>query len=152
MKKTLLVTLAALACTSMSVAQSQSAADAIKVRQQGLKALGSAFKTIRDELRADAPDAAKIRGASADIAHAAGEFGKWFPAGTGPESGAKTDARAEVWSDAAGFKAAQATFLREANKWAQLGNNTDVAAWKDGAASLGQACKGCHDKYRVKRE
>jgi cytochrome c556 len=132
--------------------QDSSAAEVVKTRQKGLKALGAAFKTLRDELKTDSPDAAKIRTASADITEAAGSIGKWFPAGTGPDSGAKTDAKAEIWTDAAGFAAARDSFVREANKWTQLGSSGDASAWKEGAAALGQSCKGCHDKYRVKKE
>jgi len=161
MKVTLVLVAAVIAAGGVTFAQGQSPpssqgqaaspAGVVKARQQGLKTLGAAFKTIRDELRGDSPDAAKIRIAAADVTHAASAIGKWFPAGTGPDSGVKTDAKAEVWTDAAGFAAAQDTFVREANKWAQLGNSTDASAWKEGAASLGQSCKGCHDKYRVKK-
>ena len=161
MKVTLVLVAAVIAAGGVTFAQGQSPpssqgqaaspAGVVKARQQGLKTLGAAFKTIRDELRGDSPDAAKIRIAAADITHAASAIGKWFPAGTGPDSGVKTDARPEVWTDAAGFAAAQDTFVREANKWAQLGNSTDASAWKEGAASLGRSCKGCHDKYRVKK-
>jgi cytochrome c556 len=135
-----------------SQGQAASAAEVVKARQKGLKALGAAFKTIRDELKGESPDAAKIREASADITQAAGVIDKWFPAGTGPDSGVKTDAKPEVWTDSAGFATAREAFVREANKWAQLGNSIDASAWKEGAASLGQSCKGCHDKYRVKKE
>ena len=162
MKTALVLIAAVIAAGSVTFVQGQapassqgqvaSAAEVVKARQQGLKTLGAAFKAIRDELRGDSPDAAKIRSAAADIAHAAGAIGKWFPVGTGPDSGLRTDAKPEVWTDAAGFAAAQDTFVREANKWAQLGNSTDPSAWKEGAASLGQSCKGCHEKYRVKKE
>jgi cytochrome c556 len=135
-----------------SQGQAASAAEVVKIRQKGLKALGAAFKTIRDELKGDSPDAAKIREASVDITQVASAIDNWFPAGTGPDAGVKTDAKPEVWTDSAGFATAREAFVREANKWAQLGNGTDVSAWKEGAASLGQSCKGCHDKYRVKKE
>jgi cytochrome c556 len=138
--------------TIQAPAPGASPAEVVKTRQQSLKALGAAFKTIRDELRGDAPDAAKIRSAATDITRAAGAIDHWFPAGTGADSGLRTDAKPEVWTDAAGFAAARDGFVREANKWAQLGNGGDVAAWKEAAASLGQSCKGCHDKYRVKKE
>jgi cytochrome c556 len=162
MKTTLVLIAAVVAAGGVTFAQGQSpaasqgqaasAAAVVKARQQGLKRLGAAFKVIRDELKGGSPDATKIRKASADITQAAGAIDKWFPAGTGPDIGVKTDAKPEVWTDSAGFAAAQDTFVREANKWAQLGNSTDASAWKEGAASLGQSCKGCHDKYRVKKE
>jgi cytochrome c556 len=162
MKATLALVAAVIAAGGAMFAQGQSpgssqgqaapAAEVVKARQQGLTARGAAFKVIRDELKGDAPDAAKIRRASADITQAAGVIDKWFPAGTGPDSGVKTDAKPEVWTDPAGFATAREAFVREANKWAQLGNSTDASAWKEGAASLGQSCKGCHDKFRVKKE
>lgn len=162
MKIALALLAAFLVATGVSFAQAQSpassqgqaasAAELVKARQQGLKALGAAFKVIRDELKGDAPDAAKIRTASADITRAAGAIDKWFPAGTGPDSGVKTDAKPEVWADPVGFATVREAFVREANKWGQVGNSTDTSAWKEGAASLGQSCKGCHDKYRVKKE
>ncbi|HWM71388.1 MAG TPA: cytochrome c [Steroidobacteraceae bacterium] len=162
MKTTLALFVAVIAAGGVLFAQGQSpassqgqpasVAEVVKTRQKGLKALGAAFKTIRDELKADAPDAAKIQSASTDITQAAGAIDKWFPAGTGPDSGVKTDAKPEVWTDPAGFATAREAFVREANKWVLLGNSTDAAAWKEGAASLGQSCKGCHDKFRVKKE
>jgi cytochrome c556 len=137
---------------AVTQAQSQSPADIVKARQQGLKSLGAAFKVIRDELKGESPDAAKIRSAAADITRTAGAIGGWFPAGTGPESGLKTDAKAEIWTDAAGFVTARELFVREADKWTQLGRSGAPASWKEAAAALGQSCKGCHDKYRVKKE
>ena len=135
----------------MALAQAQSV-DIVDTRQKALKALGASFKTIRDELRGDSPDAARIKTAATDITSAAAEIGKWFPAGSGPAPGLKTDARPQIWTDAAGFASAREAFIREANKWAQLGANGDRVKWQEAAASLGQTCKGCHDKFRVKRE
>jgi cytochrome c556 len=146
------VTLAQGQSPAASRGQTVSAVEVVKARQQGLKALGAAFKVIRDELQADAPDAAKVRKASADIAQAANAFDEWFPAGSGPDSGVRTNAKPEVWTDPVGFAAAREAFVREANEWAQVAKRADVSAWREGAASLGQRCKGCHDKYRQKRE
>jgi cytochrome c556 len=162
MKTTLVLLAAVIAAGGVTFVQGQSpassqkqaasAAEVVKARQQGLKSLGAAFKVVRDELKADSPDVTKIRKASADITRAAAAIEGWFPAGTGPDSGVKTDAKSEVWTDPAGFASARDAFVREGKKWAQLGNSTDASAWKEGAASLGQSCKGCHEKYRVKKE
>jgi cytochrome c556 len=153
MKRLVTVVLLTVA-TGTTLAQSAAApADLIKARQQGLKALGSAFKTIRDELKGGAPDAGKIREAGAQIAKAGKAIEGWFPAGTGPGSDVKTDAKPDVWSDPAGFAAACDAFVREAAHSAQVftGGN-DQSAWNAAATALGQTCKGCHDKYRVKRD
>jgi cytochrome c556 len=136
-----------------ALGQSASPADAIKLRQQGLKALGSAFKVIRDELKSGAPDAGKINAAGAEIAKAGKAIDGWFPAGTGAEAGVETDAKAEIWSDAAGFAAARDAFVREAAKSAQVfASDGDPSARSGAATALGETCKGCHDKYRTKRE
>jgi cytochrome c556 len=127
--------------------------DVIKARQQGLKSLGSAFKIIRDELKSSAPDAAKIKAAGARIAEEGSAIDGWFPVGTGPDSGVRTDAKAEIWSDTPGFSAARDAFVREAAKSAEVFvTASDPSAWNAAAASLGQTCKGCHDKYRVRRD
>jgi cytochrome c556 len=130
-----------------------SPAEVIKVRQQGLKSIGSAFKIIRDELKSGTPDAAKIKAAGARISQESSAIDGWFPAGTGPESGTKTDAKAEIWSDPAAFDAAREAFVREAAKFAQVfTTDSDPSAWSAATASLGQTCRGCHDKFRVKRD
>jgi len=146
------LTVAAVTCAGVTLAKTQPPAEIVKERQQELKKLGAALKLIRDELRGGAPEPTKIRAAASDITRAASAIDSWFPTGTGPDAGVKTDAKAEIWTDAAGFAAARETFVREANRWAQLGSNGDVTSWSEAATSLGQSCKGCHDKFRVKRE
>jgi cytochrome c556 len=148
----MVLTVAALACAGAAIAQNPAAAGAVKVRQQGLKHLGAAFKVIRDELRGASPDVVKLRSAVPDITQAAAAMGNWFPVGSGPQPGVKTDALPGIWTDAAGFAAAREAFVREATRWAQLRDEADASVWKEAAASLGQSCKGCHDKYREKRD
>ena len=127
--------------------------EVVKLRQKGFKDLGAAFKIIRDELKGESPDAAKIAAAAAVIRKTAQEIPGWFPTGSGPQPGLKTDAKAEIWSDAKGFDATRAAFTREAQRDAgRFSDPANRASWSDVAKSLGQACKDCHDMYRVKRE
>jgi cytochrome c556 len=135
----------------LAAAQGASAAEVINIRQQGFKRLGDSFKLIYKELQGSSPDAAKIAAAAADIKASADVIATWFPAGSGPQSGLKTHAKAEIWSDASGFAATRAAYLRQAEKSVrQLTDPTQRAVWKDTSAALGQACKDCHDSYRVK--
>jgi cytochrome c556 len=137
--------------TPVALVQGASAAEAINVRQQGFKKLGAAFKVIHKELSGPSPDAAKIAAAAAEIKASTAVMGQWFPAGSGPQSGVKTQARAEIWTDASGFAATRAAYIRQVEKSArQLADPGERAAWKDSSAALGQACKDCHDSYRVK--
>lgn len=121
------------------------AADA---RHESFEAMGDHFKTITDQSKAEKPDLAKIREASAAINAAAPKIATWFPAGSGPDDGIRTDALQTVWTKPEEFKAASAKFVEEAAKFDALAVAGDVAAIGAGIAALGNGCKGCHDKFR----
>ena len=118
-------------------------------RHDNFKAQGVAFKTILDELKKDAPDKALISANAIKLKTSSMALPSWFPKGSGPESGVKTDAKAEVWSDAAGFAAAANRLQVETSKFQQIAAAGDIGAIKAGTRALGGACKNCHDKYRV---
>ena len=118
-------------------------------RHDNFKAQGAAFKAILDELKKDTPDQAVLTSNATKLKVSSTALPSWFPKGSGPESGVKTDAKAEVWSDAAGFAAAANKFQIEASKLQQLATAGDVAGMKAQSRVVGGTCKGCHDKYRV---
>jgi len=128
------------------------APDTIKERQHGLKGMGEAFKSVTDGMKAGNLDAAKVKEASATISKTANSMANWFPAGSGSEAGVKTAAKPEIWSDAATFTAARQKLVDEAGKFAQLANAGDMSAIGGGVRGLGGACKGCHDKFRIKED
>ena len=86
------------------------------------------------------------------IAEASQHLPQQFPAGSGPESGAKTDAKPEIWSDAAGFAAAAKALQDESAKLVALVDAGDAAGARTQAGAVGQSCGGCHQKYRVKHD
>lgn len=144
-------TAAALAVTlTAGVALGQGAAEVIKARQQGYKAQGAAFKTINDELKKGSPNIAAIRTASKVLTDTGNLQYSWFPRGSGPEAGVKTAAKPEIWSDAAGFSAAQKGFQAEAVKLGQAAAKGDVGALRAQAGATGKTCSACHNKFRVK--
>jgi len=118
-------------------------------RQSNLKDLGGAFKTVRDQLKRSTPNMAEIKQAAQQINDLSADQGRWFPKGSGPEAGVKTAAKPEVWTDPTGFAAALEKFSAEAPKLLTLANANDLEALKNQAKLVGEACKGCHDKYRV---
>ena len=145
------VTLAQGQSSSPSQGQGASAAEVVKARQQGLKTLGAAFKTIRDELRGDSPDAAKIRSAAADITHAASAIGKWFPSGTGPDSGVKTDAKPEVWTNWPDFSKRMNEFAQKTAEVAKIAREKGKEAAMTNVLDA-LPCKPCHEKYRTEKK
>ncbi len=57
-------------------------------------------------------------------------------------------ARPEVWSDAAGFKAASEKLPALTARLADVAKSGDQAALKAAFGDVAAACKACHDKYQ----
>jgi cytochrome c556 len=145
-KKALALVLGALTVTTAFAASPE---DTIKARQSNLKDIGGAFKTIRDQLKVSKPNIFAIKDAAQQIKDLAADQVHWFPKGSGPEAGVKTAAKPEIWSDAQGFTDALNKFSVEAPKLVAFAEANDLVGLKTQVATVGQACKGCHDKYRV---
>jgi cytochrome c556 len=122
---------------------------AVAERQEGFKAMGAAFKVVNDQLKTDAPDMAAIAEAADRMNGLAGEIPTWFPAGSGPDDGVKTDALATVWSDPEGFAAAQVTLVTATVTLQQLAAARDAAGLREHVKMVGASCGGCHDKYKA---
>jgi cytochrome c556 len=130
-------------------ALAQGGGDAVKIRQQHFKDQGKAFKAIVDELKKDSPDKGLIAANADKIKVFSSQLPTWFPKGSGAETGVKTAAKPEVWTDAEGFAAAAERFRTEGATFDDTAHGGDLDAIKAGARALGGACKNCHDKYRV---
>ncbi|CAN0483505.1 unnamed protein product, partial [Phaeothamnion confervicola] len=124
----------------------------IEARQKNLKDLGAAMKTVGDQMKSGAPSLEEIRPAVQVIKTHATEIGTWFPAGTGPESGIKTEALPKIWEDQTTFQAAAQRLSGEANKLSDVATGDDLAAIGAQAGATGAACKNCHDNFRQKKE
>ncbi len=72
-----------------------------------------------------------------------------WPKGSGqPEVSTGTKAKAEIWTDAAGFKAALDGAVAASGKLKAAGDAGDVEGMKAGVAGVQAACSSCHAKYR----
>jgi cytochrome c556 len=121
--------------------------EAQKTRHEHYEHLGDAFKSIRDQSKADSPDWATLQKAADVVQKASKDQIQWFPKGSGPEAG-KTRALPEIWSKPADFEAAMKMFEDRAPALAAAVKAKDVAAVNDAFKSLGGACKNCHDNFR----
>jgi cytochrome c556 len=79
-------------------------------------------------------------------------IGRWartlptmFPAGTDI---APTHAKAEVWSDRAGFEQKAAAYAAAADKLAAFAQANDKPGFAQQWVSLRQTCQACHDAYK----
>lgn len=118
-------------------------ADAIAARQAFMKSLNGKMAAIRNF--AGDPTAAKA--AAADIEKGFKAFHGQFPAGSDATAG-KTRAKAEIWSDAAGFKAANDRSAAAAAQLVAATNSGDAAAVTTALGAVTQTCGGCHNAYR----
>lgn len=61
-----------------------------------------------------------------------------------------TKAKPEIWENMDDFKAKLEKMQQEVRALAKVANTGDFYAAKSQPGEAGQACKGCHDKYRNK--
>lgn len=130
-------------------AASSAVADQIAARQAGFKKLGKAFKAMSDQLRSGDPDMSILQSAAASVPEITSGIETWFPAGTGPESGIKTDALPAIWEKPEDFAQKAGNFKAAAMALAAAGQTGDVAAITAAFRTTGGTCKACHDSYRL---
>jgi cytochrome c556 len=146
------ITACLLATVSIALSASPifaSPADDVKARISQFRELGASFKTVNDSLRSPEPQTFLIQIAARQIVNSSRALPTWFPAGSGPESGEKTKAKAEIWQQPAKFKDAQNTFAVEAVAFQRTAQSGNIALIQAETRKLGMTCKGCHDNFRV---
>jgi cytochrome c556 len=130
-------------------AASPAATAAVNARKANYKEIGGAFKTINDEVKSGAPDMNSVRPLARDLAGRAALQLRNFPRGSGPESGLKTRAKPEIWSDNATFVKLQNDMVSAANALNAAAAKGDVAGLTAARTTLGGICKSCHDRFRT---
>jgi cytochrome c556 len=126
------------------------AAQAYEVRHERYEEMGDSMKAINRELKGSAPDVPRIQREAATLASFGGADGGWFPTGSGPDVHAKSEAKAEIWSDPQGFAQAHQGYLQQAQSFKRVADDGDIEQIRAAAQTLGKACGQCHDKYRAK--
>ena len=130
-----------------------SVAGTIRARQANYKDMARASKAIGDQLKARNPSMVEIQTSARTLADHAPRILTWFPAaGSGPESGIRTRAKAEIWTNQEGFGEAAARFIATAEEFSIIAGTGDVAAIRAAQADLGPACRNCHDQFRGPEE
>ena len=125
-----------------------SADDMINARQAEMKVNMKAMKDLVSILKGETKyDAAAVQAAAKSITDAQAEGVAKDVWNASSQTGAtvKTGAKAEIWTDAAGFTA---DWKALDTAVAALAATTDEASFKAAFPALGAACKGCHEKFR----
>lgn len=149
MRKTLVVAvIGALAAGAMvsgaTIALAQ--ADVIKERQENRKQTAAAMRAIKGiiDAKGDAKGAVEQAAKLKTLGIA---FEKMFP----PSSDkGETKALPTVWSDWAGFQAANKNAEASYDKLAVAAGSGDMAALTTAFGDTGKACGACHEKFRAK--
>jgi len=128
------------------------AAKAAHARHENFEKLGAAFKSLNDELRKGSPDKAVLASKAKIINTQATALPTWFPRGSGVTARPKSEAKNEIWTDAAGFAAAASNLRTEAGKLNTVAAGGDIDAIKAQVRPTFMACKGCHEKYRQEKK
>ncbi len=141
----------AVAASAVVVAASAAAADVasvIQARHGHFKEIGKAAKAMSEQLKSPTPAIAAIQAAVKQIDTLAPEVPSWFPAGSGPTAGVKTEAKAEIWSKPDEFKRDATAFADAAHKLDLIAAGGDLSAIRAQAQVMGQTCKTCHETFR----
>jgi cytochrome c556 len=123
------------------------ASDPAHQRHEAMETVQESFKPLRAIAVKETPfDAAVVKKNATTILEKLKEAHGLFPEGSG---GGETRAKAEIWSDRAGFDKAMKDAQAAATAMAAVTAEADyVAAMK----TLGGSCKACHDKYRLPKQ
>lgn len=123
------------------------ASDPAHLRHEAMETVGDSFKPLRAIALKEAPfDVAVVKKNATVILAKLKEAHGLFPEGSG---GGKSRAKAEIWSDRAGFDKAMQKAQAAA---AALSAVTEEAAYDAAIKTLGGGCKGCHDTYRLPKD
>lgn len=122
------------------------AEEAIKARQDCMKANGAMMKVMVPIIKGEAAyDKAAIDAATAAQSAACAGWADWWAEDTKPGGAVETWAKEEVWTDKAGFDAAGMAYYKASEA---VKASTDEASFKAAFPELGSSCGGCHEKFR----
>lgn len=144
----LTVTFAVASCSSAD--DSDTAVDVDDPRHERhelMENVGKAAKPVGKMLKGEAEYDAAVVMASLQTWHdVSTRFGDLFPEGS--NTGMDTEAAPAIWEDRAGFEEALGKW-RAAVLAAQAAAPATLDAAKSTVGPVFQACKGCHDTYRI---
>lgn len=122
---------------------------AIKYRQSVMKSVGGHTGAIYQIVKNDNPNKSHLKTHAHSLSELMGMVSAAFQRQT---SGGKTRAKAEIWSDAAGFDSATRDAEAAASAFSAAAGSGNEAEIADKLDVLLDTCKGCHREYREKKD
>ena len=139
-----------LACAAMASGAAGAQVDhraEVRARRANFGATLTWYKVINSQLKQRSPNIPAVREAADRMAALLAQLPAWFPAGSGPEAGAETNAKPEIWTNPAGFRERSAAMVAAAERLraaAQGGNPAEMRAELHAASA---ACDACHRTF-----
>lgn len=121
---------------------------AVRARHEHFEQIGAAMKAIDGQLKDDSPTSSIVRISADKLVELAPHVKEWFPAGSGPQDGKRTDAKAEVWTRQADFAAAANRLNTSVQTLKAAADGGDGAMVRAAYKTVGAACKNCHDTFK----
>ena len=141
---------AALALGAVGSAGAASLPQIIHARQNHFRALGRAFKSLRDQTWGSHPNWRIVASDADRIERLASALPSWFPPGSGKGHGVKTRARKAIWARPQAFARAAQRLLNQARSLQQAAVRHDRRALLFHTRGLGHACGSCHRQFRAR--
>ncbi|MBF0256283.1 MAG: cytochrome c [Gammaproteobacteria bacterium] len=148
MKKTLVSASLLILCSQTALATEVDAEAYIKYRENLMTSAKIHSGGIGDILKGKLPLQANLQAHARALHESISLFASAFPEGS---DFGETAAKANVWSDAAGFAAAADKSTAAAAALVKASETGDLQAIGAAMADVGKSCKGCHDEYRAKK-
>lgn len=143
-----LLVAAAVTVAAPASAQFAKPEDAVKYRQSAMALIGNHMGRINAQLKADKPNVAAIQSSAALIETLSKlPFEAFTP---GSDMVANTKVKPEYFQDTAKVKQLTEKMQAEVAKLAAAAKGGDPKAIRTQFGAVGQACKACHDDYRMK--
>lgn len=140
---------ASLLCCGIA-AYAAAPADMIAARQANFKQMGKGMKAISDQIKSPTPSFDAIKAGAAAIDQSAGKVAGYFPSGSGPQAGVKTEALPAIWEKNDEFNADSAKLVKAAAAMHTAAGSGNIDQAKAQFMALGGTCKECHENFRAR--
>ena len=132
--------------TTVALGQAARPDRSIKYRQAAMYVMNWHARAMNAMVKGDRPfdkdDFARRAAFVEEISHI-----PWEGFGPGTETGAKTEAKPEIWKDPAKFKSEQEKLVTQAGKVVTAAKSGDLAVIRGPFGDLMKTCESCHEAF-----
>ncbi len=124
--------------------------DVVEYRKSVYTIIGWNFKPIGAMVKGEIPfDAAAVTRHAQYIEMMSKAAPEGFTKGSGPDAVKDTEAKPEIWTNAAKFETAMTNFQKEAANLVEVAKGGDEKAIKVQFGKTAETCKACHKEFRT---